>query len=527
MTPRQGLIALVLHAHLPFVRHPEHKRFLEEHWFFEALTESYIPLLRMLLRLREESVPVKLAISITPTLCAMLQDQLLRRRYIEHLDQVIALAANECCRNRSNPRLLPLSEFYHEFFLESRRTFLEDWSGDLLPVFCLLRNSGLIEIAASAATHAILPIFQQTFDAARAQIAIGCDNYRATFGEEPHGFWLPECAYAPGIDRLLQEQNIRWFVVDAHAFDYGKPPARRGTFAPCHTTAGPVAFARDPQASHQVWSAETGYPGDATYRDFYRDIGFDLESAERAEDWDTESKFTGIKYHRVTGGDREKELYDRAAAAEKTREHAAHFVEQLLGGLASFDATNWNPVMTIPFDAELFGHWWFEGPIFLEQVMRRLAVSPELKMTTPSEFLASNPPLQVMQPSGSSWGDNGYLGVWLDDKCTWIYPHLQAASGRMQTLATKHRSTRSSNVERMLRQLGRELLLAQASDWTFLIRNSTASDYAINRLTAHLQAFDRLASALENGKQDAAFLAQCEERDNLFHDLSWQHFAAS
>jgi 1,4-alpha-glucan branching enzyme len=526
MKKRARFLTLVLHAHLPFVRHPEHERFLEEEWLFEALTESYIPLLRMLQRLRDERIPIKIAMSVTPTLCAMLQDELLRQRYLEHLDRLIALAENECQRNRADAAVLSLSEFYRDFFSEVRRVYCDEWNHDLLALLRHLRESGFIEIIASAATHGLLPILQQTAGGASAQIALGCDSYRQTFGGEPVGFWLPECAYAPGIDQLLQKQNIRWFVVDAHALEHAQPAARRGTFAPCYTPAGPAAFARDPSASRQVWSGEAGYPGHPAYRDFYRDIGFDLPAEKLSPFAFHGQRFTGIKYHRVTGRDQPKKIYDRATAEMTAREHAHHFVEQCLADIERVVADSWHPIMTIPFDAELFGHWWFEGPVFLEQVLRATAESPgTVALTTPAEFLAHNPTQQVVQPCASSWGDKGFLDVWLDQKCSWIYPHLQTAAGRMVALAKKYEAKATPETERTLRQAGRELLLSQASDWPFLIRNETAKEYAGQRVTNHLQRFDQLASALEKGRIDFEFLAQCEERDNLLPNLNWRCFA--
>ncbi len=198
-----GHFALILHAHLPFVRHPEHEHFLEEEWLFEAITETYIPLLRMMQRLVDDLVPFKLTMSITPTLCAMLQDQLLCERYVQHLDLLIDLAAREQKRNRKHPQLCELAEFYIDLFSETRRYFVDEWKCDLLSVVRDLRQTGALEIIASAATHGLLPILQQQSPrAARAQVLIGRDAYLELFGEEPAGFWLPECGYARGLESM-------------------------------------------------------------------------------------------------------------------------------------------------------------------------------------------------------------------------------------------------------------------------------------------------------------------------------------
>src|SRR5207237_8760960 len=157
-TRRARLLALILRGHLPFVRHPEHERFLEEEWLFEALTESYIPLLRMFQRLLDEGIPIKIAMSVTPTLCAMLHDELLRHRYLEHLDRLIALAENECQRNRTDAALLPLSEVFRDFFSETRLVSCVEWNCYLLALLQQLRSSGAVVIIACAATLALLPI---------------------------------------------------------------------------------------------------------------------------------------------------------------------------------------------------------------------------------------------------------------------------------------------------------------------------------------------------------------------------------
>ncbi len=532
------MLALILHAHLPFVRHPEREWTDEENWLFEAITESYVPLLRVMQRLYAEAVPFRLALSISPTLAAMLADPLLLKRYRRHLELLVALAEKECERNRGDDDLLPLSQFYRDFFSETHRVFFQDWNGALLSIVRELRDAGAIELMASAATHAILPILEQSPPAARAQIASGCDYFREVFGGEPAGFWLPECAYSPGLDELLQEQNIRWFVLDAHGLEHSRPQSRRGTFAPCFTPAGPAAFARDMELSAQVWSAESGYPGDFAYRDFYRDIGFDRAEKELAPLSHLHGSFTGIKYHRVTGQSVAKEPYDPALANEKARTHAQHFVELCRERLNNDDNAQHdiresrisssplssNALLVAPFDAELFGHWWFEGPIFLEQLIRR-AADDGLPLTTPGDYLHEHATLQVVQPATSSWGDKGYLDVWLDEKCSWIYPHLHVANQRMITLANRYAGSASSEQERALRQLARELLLAQASDWPFQIRNGTAADYATRRMRDHLFRFGQLATSLEQNQLNSDFVSQCKERDNLFPHLEWIHFA--
>jgi 1,4-alpha-glucan branching enzyme len=515
-------LALLFHAHLPFVRHPEHEHSHEEMWLFEAMTESYVPLLRMMDRLRADAIPFKLTLSISPTLAAMLSDSFLRQRYIAHLEGLIALAKRECEHNWNDENLLALSQFYFRFFSETRRVFAEEWNCDLLAMIRQLCDAGGLELVASAATHAILPILQRSPSAAHAQVTIGCDLFREIFGSEPAGFWLPECAYSLGIDKLLQEQNIRWFALDRHGLENASPPARRGTFAPCFTPEGPAAFARDLELSRQIWNADLGYPGDFAYRDFYRDIGFVPDPEQLAPISHLHGTFTGMKYHRVTGRRGPKEIYERVTAEAKTRIHAQHFVALCQQRLRNVD--NESAILLAPFDAELFGHWWFEGPMFLEHVIR-VAAENDLILTTPGDYLRENSTLQIVQPAASSWGDRGHLDIWLDEKCGWIYPHLHAANERMSKLANQFKNNGSPEQERLLRQLARELLLAQASDWPFHIRNGTAKDYAASRVHDHLSRFARLTVLLAENKSADDFLAQCEARDNLFPRINWRHYS--
>ncbi|HKP92540.1 MAG TPA: 1,4-alpha-glucan branching protein domain-containing protein, partial [Chthoniobacterales bacterium] len=319
----------------------------------------------------------------------------------------------------------------------------------------------------------------------------------------------------------------------------GQPPPRRAIYAPCYTPAGPAAFGRDRDSSRQVWSATEGYPGDPEYREFYRDIGFEL-SPEHL--WPETAapirKFTGIKYHRITGRDGEKEIYDPAAAARRAESHASHFLELRRQNLNELRALDFDPIVVAPFDAELFGHWWFEGPRFLESFIRQAAHGQQnLRLTSreefghedfqlisPANFLARHPTQQTVSPAASSWGDKGYLGVWLDEANAWIHPHLHTAAERMHRLARAAANDPGVSANRVLKQLARELLLAQASDWPFLIRTGTAKHYATRRVTEHLLRFNHLYDQFISGTVDEGFLTNCEWRDNIFADIDWRQY---
>src|SRR6266513_5613953 len=520
-----GHFAIILHAHLPFVRHPEHEHFLEEDWFFEAVTESYIPLLRMMHRLVNDSVPFKLTMSLTPTLCAMLQDQLLRERYVRHLDLLLDLTGREQKRNCNHPQLRELADFYFELFSENRHFFVDEWKCDLLSIVRELRDTGALKIIASAATHGLLPIIQQqSVQAARVQVLIGRDVYIDVFDAEPTGFWLPECAYVRGLDPILQEANIRWFVLDTHGLLFGKPRPCRSIYAPCYTAAGPAAFARDCDSSRQVWSTQGGYPGDPAFREFYRDAGFDLPLEHLGPVAHGARKFSGVKYHRITGANGQKELYDPAAAEKVAETQGHHFVVERRRQIREVAAAGFDPIVVVPFDAELFGHWWFEGPRFLEQFIRQAAIERDFCLSTPSEYLAANPTQQIIEPATATWGENCYLKVWLKTSNAWIYPQLHIAAQRMSEVARRRAEDRRPVVERMLKQLARELLLAQSSDWAFLIKTGTAREYATKRTVDHLSRFNRLHDQLVTNNVDEEFLCECESRDNLFPNINWRYY---
>lgn len=526
-----GYLALILHAHLPFVRHPEYPTFLEEDWLFEAITETYIPLLQMMEGLVADGVPFQLTMSLTPTLCSMLRDPLLQERYLEYLQRAITLAEVEVGRTGHDARIQSLARFYLDRFNTTQCLFTERWEKDLIGAFARLQEQGTLEIITCAATHGFLPLMESFEEAVRAQIEIACAHYRECFGRSPKGIWLPECGYVAGIEKILAEANLRWFVIDSHGLMFANPRPRYAIYAPCYTPAGPAAFARDRESSRQVWSSEEGYPGDPAYRDFYRDIGYDLAEhlLEGFLPHGSPRKFSGIKYHRITGRTQEKDIYNRAWALGAVDAHAAHFTQARVTQIQQLlDNTSIEPIVVSPFDAELFGHWWFEGPEFLNLMIRKAAYDQSVfQMITPSGYLEKHPTQQLLVPSSSSWGHKGYWEVWLDESNAWIYPHLHMAARRMTELATEflQEETPPPLIDRALAQLARELLLAQSSDWAFLMKTGTARNYATKRTKDHILRFTRLYDQIKGRNVTEKFLANCEWRDNLFPNLDWRIYA--
>ena len=525
---KKGFLLLVLHAHLPFVRHPEHEDFLEERWLYEAITETYIPLIEIYDQLLAEGVRFQITMSITPTLATMLADGLLQERYLRHITRLIELADREVERTRRDSAFQPLAVMYRDKFLRAREVFENRYGRNLLHAFRKFQDAGCLEIITCGSTHGFFPLMVTVPQSVRAQVHTACDHYEKTFGRRPRGIWLPECGYYPGYDKILKEAGLQYFFVDTHGILHGEPRPKYGVFAPLQTPHGVYAFGRDLESSKQVWSAVEGYPGDLDYREYYRDIGFDLDY-EYIKPYIHQDGFrinTGIKYYRITGKSNHKEPYNPEWARYKADQHAGNFMfnrekqsEYLLGKLGRA------PVIVAPYDAELYGHWWYEGPMFLNYFIRKMAFdSPTVELVSAPSYLGQVSKHQPAEPSYSSWGYKGYSEVWLEASNDWIYAHLHKASERMQELARRFESP-SELERRALKQAARELMLAESSDWAFIMKTGTMVPYAVARTREHVLNFIRLYDELMSGRIDAAWLGGLESQNNIFPDINYRLYA--
>ncbi|MFN8543226.1 MAG: 1,4-alpha-glucan branching protein domain-containing protein [Candidatus Binatia bacterium] len=519
-----AIVALVLHAHLPFVRHPESADFLEERWLHEAITESYLPLLQVLDALDRDDVPGRIAVSLSPPLLGMLADRLLRARYLRHLDRLVELAEKEERRTRGDAAFHRLAEAYLVRFTRTRSAFLDDWQQDLIAAFRHHRDHGRLELLTTAATHGVLPLLAVSPAAVRAQVEVAAAEHRRFFGTQADGFWLPECAWEPGLDDVLRHAGFRYCIVDTHGLTHATPRPVYGPYAPVACRSGLAVFARDPDSSKQVWSTDEGYPGDPWYRDFYRDIGFDLDLAYvRPYVAPTGDRLhTGIKYHRITGATDDKAPYDPDRARERVAAHAAHFVDCRRRQVEWLSRTmDRPPIVVCPYDAELFGHWWFEGPQWLDAVLRRLAVTSGLEAATPADDLARHPTLQAAMPAASTWGWRGHTEVWLGEQNDWLYRHLHATADRLHALCRRYPGA-DERTRRALTQALRELLLAQSSDWAFMMSRQTTAEYAARRTRDHLLRCQQLCAEVELGAVDDLRLSALEDTDNIFPALDYR-----
>ncbi|MDD4693474.1 MAG: DUF1957 domain-containing protein [Firmicutes bacterium] len=521
----KGYLAIVLHAHLPYVRDLGPDGALEEDWLYEAIIETYIPLIRILEKLEADRLSVRLGLSITPPLLNMLSDKILLKRFLKRLDLLIDMSFQEVARTKDSYPFCETAELYQEILKDTKKR-INGSENYVSSRFAHFQKIGLIEILASCATHGYLPLLNVVPQSQKAQIKEGINEYHRFFQKDPVGFWLPECGYTPGVDKYLADANIRYFLTDTHGVLNADTRPRYATYAPIYTPNAVAAFARDFESSKQVWSATEGYPGDFDYRDFYRDIGFDLDYKYLKPLLEPIGirKMTGFKYHRITGKSDHKEPYNPMHAAYKAKLHAANFVfnrEAQVNYLSS--VMDRPPILVAPYDAELFGHWWFEGPLFLEEVLRLTCQSPTLQLLTPCDYLKKHPTNQVATPSSSSWGYNGYNEVWLENSNDWIYPHLHEASILLNELAKRGNPTTLK--KRILNQASRELLLAQSSDWAFIMKTGTVAEYAIRRTKEHLKNFNDLLVLYDTADPNLENLERLEKLNAIFPGIDYRIFA--
>ena len=523
----KGYLCFVLHAHLPFVRHPEHEQFLEENWLFEAVSETYLPLLRRFNNLKRDGVPFRITMSVSPTLSAMLNDNLLQERYILHLERQLELASKELVRTKDDADFHPVVRMYKELLDENYADFTQLYKNNILKGFRELEKSGHLELITTAATHAFLPNFEEYPESVEAQIHTAVISHGRTFGSAPKGFWLPECGYFPGVEKYIKHYNLNYSFASPHGILFSDKKSPYGIYAPMECANGLPLFGRDIPSSRAVWSEDEGYPGDFAYREFYRDVGFDLPiDYIRPYIHDNDIRiYTGFKYYAITGKTDKKRAYNPVVAAAKTKEHAANFLynrSKQAGKLQRF--MDRPPMIVCPYDAELFGHWWFEGPIWLENIIRLAAEdSNGLEMVTPSDYLETYPENPKGQPTFSSWGNKGYAEVWIDGSNDWIYRHVHKAVERMRDLVKRYPDESGLKL-RVLNQAAREVLLSQASDWPFILKTGTTVPYAKKRIKEHLSNFTRIYDNLCRNTVDTEWITSIEKKDNVFPDIDYRIF---
>ena len=525
MNTEKGYVSFVLHAHLPFVHHPENANYLEEEWLYEAISETYIPLLTNFKKLEDEKVDFRITMSLTPPLLSMLDNKLLQQRYIKYLKKRIELSKKEIVRTAYDERLNKLSHYYLDKFTEDLRIFKDVYNCNIIQGFKHFQDIGVLEIITCGATHGYFPILYVNEKTVRAQIAVGVQTYEKYFGRKPRGIWLPECGYVPEAEKYLKEFGIEYIITETHGILYANPTPLYGTYAPIISEGNVIAFGRDLESSRQVWSSINGYPGDFNYREFYRDIGYDADY-EYIKPYIAKNGarvHTGIKYHRITGKTEFKDYYNPRWAMDSAEKQAGHFFDCRQAQI-SYLSENMDvpPIILCPYDAELYGHWWYEGPYWLYVLFKKIYYDKcDFKLITPGEYIDKYPQMQVCTPCRSSWGANGYSEVWLNPTNDYVHKHLHVAGDRMVELAHLFPNEKSSIRRKALNQCARELLLAQSSDWLFIITNGTMVDYAKKRIKDHIGRFTKLYEQIKSDTIDKEFLSDIYKKDKIFDDIDY------
>jgi 1,4-alpha-glucan branching enzyme len=540
---------LALHSHLPYVLN--HGRWPHgSDWLTEAAVDTYLPLLASLRSLEADHVPAPVTIGFTPVLANQLASPLFADELEAFLAQRLAACdeAPASLASTGDGGLIPLVEYWRARLTRLRDLF-RSIDRNLIAAFRALEDAGRLEIISSAATHGFLPLLARD-ESIRFQLALGVAEHHRLFGRAPRGCWLPECAYRPrgpwdpwpgaprsplrrGIDEHLADAGFRYFFVDSHLASAGRPlglygdlvtgphassnskeidvePRRSPYRAYGVLSAGRAriaAMVRDPRASSQVWSRHEGYPGDPAYLEFHK------------MRWPG-----GLKLWRVTGGNVElgdKQPYDPAAATERARVHGGHFAS-LLAEIAGSQRRNADGVIVAPFDTELFGHWWFEGPEFLGDAYRALAATPAIVPTTGWSHLKAHVPRTGIRMPAGSWGANGDFSMWLSESTAWTWLRLWPLEEAFWNIAP--RALADPAAHRVLSQAARSLLLAQSSDWQFIISTGAVVDYAERRFNGHCDDLERLLGSLSDGSTDAlaegdVFAAELARRDDLFPEI--------
>ncbi|MDQ0205588.1 1,4-alpha-glucan branching protein domain-containing protein [Alkalicoccobacillus murimartini] len=517
---KEGYYSLVLHAHLPYVRHEEDHR-LEQNWLFEAITESYIPLLDAIDR---SNVTQAVTISLSPPLMEMLADSLLKKRYLNYLKNTEKLLKKEQRFKKQHNVTDQLLDFYRKRYALIR-DFIKKWEGNILDAFVDLHQRGIITCITSSATHTFLP-YLMSEEGVRLQIQEGIYCFEKYFGSRPGGFWVPECAFNERVDKILAEEGIRYTFVDEHALLSARPIPDKRSGAPVFSQYGVALFPRHTVLSAQVWSSTDGYPGDDWYREFYRDVAYEREWSYIKPHMHPEGirLDTGLKFNRITGSQEKKDHYEPKIANHRAKEHADHFIHKIVEQIENFGDQSFPPyLMMTPFDAELFGHWWFEGPTWIEYLLT--ASVDILKWTTPEQYLEMHHrDLQSVNISFTTWGRDGYGSVWLNESNSWIYPIFHQMEETLLTLSKRFENEATDYEQQIFKQLLREWMLATSSDWAFIMDGDTASQYAESRLREHKQRFEKLLTSYSTGTLSQGDLTKAQRAFPFLKELRGSAF---
>lgn len=557
MSEPLGSFCLVLHGHLPYVlRHGTWPH--GEDWLYEAACETYLPLLAMIDECLYLNAQPRIAIGLTPVLLEQLAHEVFKTGFEKYLADRIERAQADRAEfeKMGDGHLAYLATRWEQWFGERLAQF-QAMGRDIPTAFAQRALAGHIDILTSNATHAYMPLLLED-SSIRAQVRAGVASSERILGFKPKGFWLPECAYRPagpwsppiswgnrdnriGVEHMVADEGISHFFVESHLiegcrseqvfndgqwwkvnWEEAKKYASRG-WRSVHEPHGvnsdgtglsrAAAFGRDQKVCEQVWSGTIGYPAAGEYLEFHKKWG----------------PRRGLRYWKVTGkgvdlGD--KSLYYPDDLDAKIHQHASHFCDMVRSRLGDYRSnTGRHGMVTACFDAELFGHWWFEGPRFLRDVLLNLNADPQVNVTTPSAYLEEHPLDKVAALPEGSWGEEGDHRVWTNEQVNWMWEIEYRCEGIFGKMTFNLPWRENDKVRELLEKAGRELLLMQASDWPFIIRRGQAVDYGIKRFMQHVSRFECLVDIAEKVAANSAYLGSLTEverfeiQDADIHDV--------
>ena len=569
MTEKLGSFVLVLHSHLPWVlNHGIWPHGMS--WVNEAAAETYIPLLQELYKLLDDGYHPKLTIGITPVLCEMLRHPTFIDGFLGYLDERITGALHDYdnfTENKYEDGRIKLAKWWEEFYERVRDDFLHKFNRDVVGGFKKLQDDGLLDIITCGATHGYAPLLSKD-TSINAQFKTAVDNYEMHFGRKPTGAWLPECAYRPGyrwrnpitdeeydrpgVEYFLAKNGLKYFFVDTALLLGGKSQGVYAARFPLlkelwkqfadqyeeiptsfeksqyeaylvstdPSTKSPVAFfTRDEKTGIVVWSGEHGYPGCAEYLDFHK------------KHWPSGNKYWKVTHAKLDLG--AKMLYWPDDIPRKLDENAGHYVQLIKDILRDYrDKFGNNGIVVAPYDCELFGHWWFEGNWWLARVLKWVEDDPAIELTNTRLFVEENPPNKVVSIVEGSWGQASSHWVWLNEWTSWTWEKIYECEAKSEEIMAKYKDSPDEHLIKILKQVARELLLLESSDWQFLMTTWSARDYAENRIALHYENFNRLydmASKYGSGQHvdegEWHFLGTLEANDGIFKDIDLNPFA--
>jgi 1,4-alpha-glucan branching enzyme len=473
-----GTFSLVLHSHLPWLAH--HGSWpVGEEWLYQAWAHSYLPVVDLLERLAAEGRRDVLTLGVTPVLAAQLDDPYCLRACHEWLGNWLLRADYAATRWHGRwqaaPELQALAAAEHRAASNALARFETRWRHGFSPVLRPLVDSGVVELLGGPLTHPFQPLLDSRVRG--FALRAGLSDTALRVGSAPEGIWAPECGYAPGMESDYAAAGVGRFLVDG--------PALRGRTAAAHPVGDSdvLCFARDLEVTYRVWSPKAGYPGDPAYRDFH-----------------TYDHPSGLKPARVTGrqvAPADKKPYDPELAAVAVRRHVEDFVTTVVERLRAARSTDGKPGLVVAaYDTELYGHWWHEGPAWLEGVLRALPAAG-VRVTTLRGAIDAGHVGSAVELPASSWGSGKDWRVWDGEQ---VADLVDTGAAVQRELLSTVDGTLGTFRDALADDMAREALLALSSDWAFMVTKDSAADYARRRAAGHTARFTELATALRAGR---------------------------